>query len=70
MKMSLLGLEPESMVREPESSYRRVRVGARGYCCQAQGQSELDIGGRETCVRARVYNKTYGVEPELLPSHI
>ena len=50
MKMSLLGLEPESMVREPESSYRRVRVGARGYCCQAQGQSELDIGGRETCV--------------------
>ena len=47
MKMSLLGLEPESMVREPESIYKRVRVGARGYC-----------------VRARVYDRTYGVEPE------
>ena len=42
MKMSLLGLEPESMVREPESivrepesSYKRVRVGARGYYIKA-----------------------------------
>ena len=38
--MSLLGLEPESI-------YKRVRVGARGYCD-----------------RARVYDRTYGVEPE------
>ena len=49
MKMSLLGLELESMVRDSESSYKRVRVGARGYC-----------------VRARVYDRTYGVEPEVM----
>ena len=47
MKMSLLGLEPESMVRVPESNYKGVWVGALGYC-----------------VRARVYDRTYGLEPE------
>ena len=37
MKMSLLGVEPESMVREPESSYKGVRVEARRYSLGARG---------------------------------